>query len=286
MAESEIKRLHYFTDEFLLEKDFIDEQTYHMDMRRRHNRSCHGVGVVEGLDVVPIDERRVGVTAGMAIDRKGREIVLVDDVVCTFEGTFPRHLTIAYAELHVEADRSTQEGIDNFVRWTERPLLQESPTPPAADSLAITIAIVTKTGANQLVVDTSVAPRAAVSAVGFEAVGEDQLAANAVTNDKLAPGSVGIAALAITQASGDMPGSLAGNAESANPFTLVVDSPSPQFLLASVTPTTLGGAVSFSYTAARDTSSGNNKVIYKLKVKNLTSNPVDFNVNMQTLALA
>jgi hypothetical protein len=257
---AEIKRLNYFTGEFLVEEDFIAEQAYHMRMRRHHNRMFHGFGVIDGLEVIPDGDRAVRVTAGTALDAQGREIVLVADVDYSFEGTFPLYLAIAYDEVHDDpADRSPQTGVNNFIRWTERPRLQESRTPPTDES-AIVLALV-QPGS----VDTSMVPRAAV---------------------KLAPGNVGIGALAITAASGDMPGTLAGNAESANPFTLVVDSPSPQFLLASVTPTTLNGVVSFSYTVTRGPSSGDNTVIYKLKVKNLTSTSVDFNVNMQTLALA
>ena len=43
-----IKRLNYFDAQFLGETDFTDEQTYHLEMRRRHNRLLHSWGVADG----------------------------------------------------------------------------------------------------------------------------------------------------------------------------------------------------------------------------------------------
>jgi len=45
---AEIKRVNYFTYQFLVEKDFTDEQAYHLGMRRRHNRLHHIWGVRKG----------------------------------------------------------------------------------------------------------------------------------------------------------------------------------------------------------------------------------------------
>ncbi len=72
----EIKRLHYYDQQFLREPDFTDEQKYHMEMRRRHNRLMHGWGIVEGLSLSKMNDHTITVAAGMAIDANGREIVL------------------------------------------------------------------------------------------------------------------------------------------------------------------------------------------------------------------
>lgn len=72
----EIKRLHYYDQQFLREPDFTDEQKYHMDMRRRHNRTMHGWGIVEGMKVVIKDSQTVTIQAGMALDADGREIII------------------------------------------------------------------------------------------------------------------------------------------------------------------------------------------------------------------
>ena len=49
MADNQTpKRPHYFKSQFLVLRDFDDEQTFHMEMLRRHNRGLHGWGVVRG----------------------------------------------------------------------------------------------------------------------------------------------------------------------------------------------------------------------------------------------
>src|SRR2546423_12577366 len=72
----EIKRTNYFTSQFLVEADFKDEQAYHLEMRRLHNRALHVWGVVDGLTVSKTGAREVTVSEGMVIDGQGREIVL------------------------------------------------------------------------------------------------------------------------------------------------------------------------------------------------------------------
>ena len=77
---ADIKRLNYFNSQFLVEKDFNDEQAYHLGMRRRHNRTLHTWGVADGgLSVTKTsDGKGVSIGLGMAIDRDGQEIVLLD----------------------------------------------------------------------------------------------------------------------------------------------------------------------------------------------------------------
>lgn len=73
---TDIKRPHYFKGQFLTADDFIAEQQYHIEMRRLHNSTMHTWGVIEGL-VVIADAALVKVSAGMAIDKEGREIRLL-----------------------------------------------------------------------------------------------------------------------------------------------------------------------------------------------------------------
>ena len=75
---ADIKRPNYFTSQFLVEKDFNDEQAYHVNMRRRHNRLLHAFGVADGLLVTRAGPTSVLVSPGTAVDRDGREIVLQD----------------------------------------------------------------------------------------------------------------------------------------------------------------------------------------------------------------
>src|SRR6185312_2905147 len=71
------KRPHYFNSQFLIVRDFQDEQTYHDELLRRHNRLMHGWGVVHGLEVKKADDNvNYVIEPGSAIDSEGREIIL------------------------------------------------------------------------------------------------------------------------------------------------------------------------------------------------------------------
>ena len=69
------KRPNYFQSQFLVVRDFKDEQRYHEESLRRHNRLMHIWGVRDGLQVTASGGNFV-VSAGSAIDSLGREIIL------------------------------------------------------------------------------------------------------------------------------------------------------------------------------------------------------------------
>ena len=78
-------RNNYFTGKLMLERDFTDEQRYHVDKLRLHHQRLHGWGVVCGLRVVAdtnpaCRDRYVTVEPGLAIDCCGREIVVTETV--------------------------------------------------------------------------------------------------------------------------------------------------------------------------------------------------------------
>jgi len=69
-----IKRMNYFKGEFLQEKDFQEEQQYHVDMLRKHNKNLHTWGIADGLDVTTIvGEEKITISKGMAVDAQGRQ---------------------------------------------------------------------------------------------------------------------------------------------------------------------------------------------------------------------
>ena len=70
-----IARVRYSDQQFLRVQDFQDEQDYHVGQQRRHNISGHTWGIVGGLDVTAT-RRAVQVSAGSAVDVRGRAIVL------------------------------------------------------------------------------------------------------------------------------------------------------------------------------------------------------------------
>lgn len=74
-------RNNYWYGKLMLPQDFTDEQTYLRDKIRLHNQRLHGTGVVCGLivqqDTVPgCQDRIVDITAGLALDCCGNEIVV------------------------------------------------------------------------------------------------------------------------------------------------------------------------------------------------------------------
>jgi len=141
---SDIKRLNYFNGQFLVEDDFNDEQAYHLGMRRRLNQALQTWGIADGgLVVTGVGSNQVSVGVGMAIDKDGREIVLLDPQthdLSPFGSNKDVYLTIQYQDVQDQADRYTSGGVDNYTRWTERPLVQPTPTQPPADGSVITLA--------------------------------------------------------------------------------------------------------------------------------------------------
>lgn len=71
---TEIKRVNYYEGQPLTVDDFRDEQDYHIQMRRLHNRGLHSWGIAYGLNVNRESDREISITAGLAIDKFGNEI--------------------------------------------------------------------------------------------------------------------------------------------------------------------------------------------------------------------
>jgi hypothetical protein len=125
----EVKRLNYFNSQFLVAKDFNDEQAYHRNLRRLHNQLLHTWGIATGLEVKPVsgNSRQISVTPGVAIDKEGREIVLPDNPPPANIDLTPAGLAtsltiaIAYQDFFDAADR--YRDTTNHVRTTERPKL-------------------------------------------------------------------------------------------------------------------------------------------------------------------
>jgi hypothetical protein len=155
------KRTRFFDGQFLQDQDFVDEQSYHLDRQRRHNRLLHVSGIAEGLNVTAPGENRVRVSEGTAIDADGRQLVLAKSTPVElpgerFNNTNGIELYVSYQQS--PEDRQSTEGSEDFTRWLERPLLQavapgatyEGDTPP------VLLAKVDLDGAGRITVDESV----------------------------------------------------------------------------------------------------------------------------------
>ena len=189
---ADIKRPNYFTSQFLVAKDFNDEQSYHLVMRRRLNRVLHTFGVADGLAVTRLSATQIQVGTGTAIDQNGQELVFQDVqtyTLATAGNNLDVYLTIAYQEVFDPADHYTQSGLDTFNRTTERPLLHDGTAVPPVDGSVIALARIhlgaTGTIESDGSIDSSVRILAG-SRIAPQAVGTTQLADGAITLAKLA----------------------------------------------------------------------------------------------------
>lgn len=133
-----IKRLNYFNGQFLRAPDFTEEQTYHLEMRRRHNENLHTWGIADGLKLqYTIGSSRIEIAEGMAIDSEGREIVLVKKADKDLSGFVNKtvYVTIAYDEEQV--DKTNETGVEGFTRVQESPTINVSENLPSADQLSV-----------------------------------------------------------------------------------------------------------------------------------------------------
>ncbi len=70
------ERGRYFDGQFLTAQDFVDEQRYHVDRLRRFLDLFTVAGVAVGLELGVAGKWKLGVTAGAAIDGRGRLLLL------------------------------------------------------------------------------------------------------------------------------------------------------------------------------------------------------------------
>lgn len=120
------KRPNYFQSQFLVVRDFQDEQRYHAESLQRHNRLMHEWGVRDGLQVTKSGDNYV-VTPGSAIDRLGREIVLDDKDT--------RTITAA----KVQEVRGTDPYVSVTIKFKEAPSKdQDDKYPPNGEAEYVT----------------------------------------------------------------------------------------------------------------------------------------------------
>ena len=143
---TEIKRLNYFTSQFLVEKDFTDEQTYHIGKRRLHNQWLHSWGVAgDGLQVKRKAARTIEIGTGIAIDKNGNEIVLLEALTLDLSNNAANAalwVTARFEEVKLPGDHHPNGGPDDYTRLTERTNIELGKVAPATDGSVIVLATV------------------------------------------------------------------------------------------------------------------------------------------------
>ena len=189
---SQIKRLNYFNNQFLDERDFKDEQNYHITMRRLHNRVLHSWGIADGLEVRRHGDTEVQIKPGMALDVEGREIWVQEPVNKELTEGGPNEylwLTLSLQEVFAEEDHQTPKGAEGYTRLTEQPAIAVERNRPDYEG-AIILASVRLDGRGHIGdIDASVRKYAA-SDIAPGSVRSESLADNVVTTHKLADRAV------------------------------------------------------------------------------------------------
>lgn len=134
------KRLNYFTGQLLSENDFKDEQQYHVDAFRSHNKNLHTWGIARGLNVEKIGKKNVTVSIGMAIDSLGRQIILdhIEEIDLSTSTAPELYITISHAER--ETDLKEDDGEKGYTRITEEPVIEYDLNKPDEPSMKIILA--------------------------------------------------------------------------------------------------------------------------------------------------
>jgi len=209
---AEVKRLNYFTYQFLVADDFIAEQAYHRDMRHRLNR-LHAWGIAEGLEVT-IDttgsEKKAVVGPGVALDKDGKEIVIVSGTEYNTANipvlSAPAYVTVEFKDnVQDPADKYTSPStadhqVTDYRRWTERPLVSIKSSEPT-DGSEIALARLILDGSGVVTIDSTFERKYTGGTLTPGSVTTAALADDAVTADKIQNGSVGpdeLAAGAVT----------------------------------------------------------------------------------------
>jgi hypothetical protein len=136
-----LERLHFFNGQRLIARDLELEQRYHIRVRRLLNRGLYSPGVVSGLEVTQVDARHVRVSGGVALDPRGREIVLLADTTLVVPNRQPMSALPGYF-LVIQYGEEKEPGVMDDCKESS------GTTPPARIREAPTLAF-TETWPNQ-----------------------------------------------------------------------------------------------------------------------------------------
>jgi hypothetical protein len=128
-----LERVNFFAGKLLTADDLSQEQTYHLDRYRRHNRFLHGWGIVSGLGVSVADDSTLTVDPGLAVDCAGNELAVGECTHVALGGTSGKSfLCIRYTERLVQPVPGTTQT-SGFSRIQECVTVELLAIDPALD---------------------------------------------------------------------------------------------------------------------------------------------------------
>lgn len=127
----QFERPRFLAGQVLTAEDLQGEQDYHRNKARLRNRYLHGWGVVDGL-TVRISNDEIVVSAGLALDCEGNELILPEERRLALPGPAGRQwVVIRYVELLV-GGVVLLDGDAEPSRIKETVVVELSPTNPLA----------------------------------------------------------------------------------------------------------------------------------------------------------
>ncbi len=273
-----IKRLNYFTGQFLKENDFRDEQSYHINAISNHNKYVHSWGIASGLDVsLDKTKKHVILDEGMAIDRNGRQIILEKSMKIDIpeESELPVLLTISLKT--TETDPAQETEFSGNTRISEEPLIEFGQKMPDDKSLNIFLAEIKLDKEDKTIISIDKTRR---KIIGFSG----DIKANSITAGKISgvldKDIVGISqirneSISVSKIKSHknivtVEGMIDANEEKA---VAIEESNIHLFLITSVIPTTTGSIEWRWLTEYKD-----NQLSYILMLKNLSNKSVKYDV--------
>jgi hypothetical protein len=105
------ERLRFFSRQLLTAGDFALEQNYVRGKQKLHNRALHGFGIVSGLRVA-VESGKVVVTAGLALDCEGNELVVgaKETLGDPPASSHTAYVNLRFVEQELNQDAATKEA--------------------------------------------------------------------------------------------------------------------------------------------------------------------------------
>ena len=143
-----VKRLKYFTGQFLEAADFTAEQDYHLGMRLRGNRALYySAGILDdGFNVTPAEnDTKIEISRGIGVNTHGQEIVIVTPIRASLPVVGNERayfVTLKYDDTPTDQQTPDQDISDN-TRIEEMPIVEFIAEGITIDKDSIVIARVT-----------------------------------------------------------------------------------------------------------------------------------------------